>query len=133
MPRGSAPRADLEIGSTSGSLQNLTREFREECEAASEAAQAVVGGALQAERAQLLQNYSLFGSEGEEKVPPACLAHWPGAVLLIWGKCLIPGTTAGSLHLVIAERIKTGGNANCSLPDSTGCSAVYLCMESFPR
>lgn len=76
---------------------------------------------------------SLFGSKGEEKVPAACLAHWPGAVLLIWGKCLIPGTTAGSLQLVMAERIQTGGNANWSLPNGTGCSAAHLCMELVPR
>lgn len=52
---------------------------------------------------------------GEEKVPPGCLARWPGAVLLIWGKCLIPGTTAGSLHLLICWKHQKKGEGKSKL------------------
>lgn len=38
----------------------ITSKFREECEAVYKAAQAVARGSLQTERAQLLQNCSLF-------------------------------------------------------------------------
>lgn len=42
----------------------IPSKFREECEAVYEAARAVAGGSLQTERAQLLQNYSLFRYKG---------------------------------------------------------------------
>lgn len=44
------------------------------------------------------------------------LAHWPGAVLLIWVKCLTQSTTAGSLNLVICLNDLKGENAICSPP-----------------
>lgn len=86
---------------------------------------------------------------GEEKAPPGCLAHWPGAVLLIWGTCLIPGTTtAGSLHLLIWQDQKGGKCSpaasqlaldvllsicawNCLLDESTDCSDIEQCEGEY--
>lgn len=56
-----------------------------------------------------------LGINDEEKVR-AFLAHWPGAVLLIWGKCLIQSSTAGSLNLVICLNDLKGENDICSPP-----------------
>lgn len=109
----------------------ITRKFREECEAASEA---VAGGALQAARAQLLQNSSLFGSQWWRKGPSRLSGTLAWCCTAHLGHVPYPRYNNSWLlafaHLAGSKR---GEMQPCSLPASTGCSAVHLCMELSPR
>lgn len=86
---------------------------------------------------------------GEEKVPAGCLALWPGAVLLLWGKCLIPGYNSWVLAFADLKGSEKGGEMptaaspialdvllstcawNRSLDESTDCSALEQCEGEY--